>query len=279
MNKFAIFSISVAVVACCGALYMAHGKYFGENNPVSKGTAFGGGASIIDGDAAIVNGVSVSEPSLAILMSTRQDLQQNRLGALDEVINMELLSQEARKNGLSKNPDVAAAIESYERMLLSRAAIVDHLDKNKVTDEDVKADYEKRTKDVAFKEYNLWYINSVNKDDVMAVVADLDAKNFDKAKLTMKRFMDGEKKSLDWVSVNNLPYMLANFISTMQKGGYNREPVQTRDGYFVFYVEDVRTGQPPNFDDVKGQIRAVMEAEKISAYVSEMRKKSDIKIK
>ncbi|HWV63723.1 MAG TPA: peptidylprolyl isomerase, partial [Oxalicibacterium sp.] len=97
---------------------------------------------------AVVNGKPV--PSSRADMMVKQmaaqgqkDTPELRAMIKEELINREILVQEADKLGLGSTPDVKAQLEIARQSILIRALVGDYLKKNPVKDADVKAEYDK----------------------------------------------------------------------------------------------------------------------------------------
>ena len=61
---------------------------------------------------------------------------------LDELIQRELLIQQAMQKHLDKTPEVQERLNNVKNALLSQAALQDYLKANPVTDEEIKAEYD-----------------------------------------------------------------------------------------------------------------------------------------
>jgi peptidyl-prolyl cis-trans isomerase C len=54
--------------------------------------------------------------------------------------------------------------------------------------------------------------------------------------------------------------------------------VQTQFGWHVILLEDVRTPEPPAFDDIKDQLRQILVQRSLIDYLKELRSGASIKI-
>src|SRR5690606_38490913 len=61
-------------------------------------------------------------------------------------------------------------------------------------------------------------------------------------------------------------------------GAHTKEPVQSQFGFHVIKVEDKRAQQPPAFDQVRDQIRALLFREQYFALVKEIRDAASVDI-
>ncbi|HWT71808.1 MAG TPA: SurA N-terminal domain-containing protein, partial [Oxalicibacterium sp.] len=113
---------------------------------------------------AVVNGKPVpsSRADLMVKQITAQGQQQDtpelRNMVKDELINREILVQEADKLGLGTKPEVKTQIDIARQSILIRALVADYLKKNPVKDADVKAEYDKYKAQAGDKEYHVRHI-------------------------------------------------------------------------------------------------------------------------
>src|SRR5690606_13221899 len=93
----------------------------------------------------------------------------------EELIAREIFVQEAEKAGLTKSSEVQRQLENTRQDILIRAFIRDHLEKNPVKDEDVKAEYEKLKKEAnaSGKEYKARHILVDDEESAKKIIADL----------------------------------------------------------------------------------------------------------
>jgi peptidyl-prolyl cis-trans isomerase C len=103
------------------------------------------------------------------------DSPQLRGAIKEELINREILMQEADKQGLSNSSDVKNQLELARQSIVIRALIADYLKKNPVSDADIKAEYDKFKAQAGDKEYHARHILVDKKEDAEAIIAKLKA--------------------------------------------------------------------------------------------------------
>ncbi|HFQ14546.1 MAG TPA: peptidylprolyl isomerase, partial [Gammaproteobacteria bacterium] len=84
---------------------------------------------------------------------------------------------------------------------------------------------------------------------------------------------------LGWFSPSQMVPPFSQAVAQLKKGQYTKKPVKTRFGYHVIKLEDSRKRTPPKFEDIKPQLRMVMQNQRIQEYISNLRKKAKIDIK
>lgn len=186
-----------------------------------------------------------------------------------EIYLEEKLSKIAQKSNAAKTADVRERIKATKNAIL-RQAYLDSLIKEATTDEKISQKYDELSSELKDKkEYSLAHIVVKEKAEAEKIIADLKRK---------KRFNDLAKKySLDkesaanggelgFVLENNLVKEIADEVLKMQKGEIST-PIQTKFGWHVVKLVDVRDAKALPFEDVKENVRQqliknVLEAEK-----------------
>jgi peptidyl-prolyl cis-trans isomerase C len=232
---------------------------------------------------AVVNGKPVpSSRADAMIkqMATQgqQDTPQLRSMVKEELINREILMQEADRLGLSQSAEVKNQLEMARQAIVIRALVADYVKKNPVSEADMKAEYEKFKAQSGDKEYHARHILVEKEDDAKAIVAKLKAgaKFEDLAKQSKDPGSASRGGDLDWASPASFVKPFSDAMVGLQKGQFTETPVHTQFGYHVIKLEDVRPAKVPSFEEVKPQIAEALQQQKLQAYQQELRKKAKI---
>lgn len=232
---------------------------------------------------AVVNGKAVpSSRADAMIkqMATQgqQDSPQLRAMVKEELINREILIQEADKKGLGTSPDVKNQIEIARQSIVIRALVTDYLKTHPVSDADVKAEYDKFKAQAGDKEYHARHILVEKEDDAKAIIAKLKggAKFEDLAKQSKDPGSAANGGDLDWASPASFVKPFSDAMVALQKGQVTETPVKTQFGYHVIKLEDVRAAKVPTMEEVKPQIAESLQQKKLQAYQQELRGKAKI---
>ena len=200
---------------------------------------------------------------------------------LDQLINMMLAAQAAEKDGLSANPEVKARADLLNAQILAEAASDKYIKAHPVSESEVKAEYDTQVAAMP-KEYKARHILVETKEIAESLIRDLAAGG-DFAKLAKSESKDpGSAKSggdLGWFSSTSMVKPFSEAVASLQKGEITKVPVQTQYGWHVIQLEDVRTPQPPAFDEVKKQVEMIAQRKKLQAYLDELRKTAQIQKK
>jgi peptidyl-prolyl cis-trans isomerase C len=232
---------------------------------------------------AVVNGKPVPSSRADVMvkqMATQgqQDSPQLRAMVKEELINREILIQEADKLGLGSTAEVKNQLELARQSIVIRALVTDYIKKNPVKDADLKAEYDKFKGQAGDKEYRARHILVEKEDDAKAIIAKLKggAKFEELAKQSKDPGSAANGGDLDWASPASFVKPFSDAMVALQKGQVTEAPVKTQFGYHVIKLEDVRAAKVPAFEEVKPQIAEQLQQQKLQAYQQELRKKAKI---
>jgi peptidyl-prolyl cis-trans isomerase C len=232
---------------------------------------------------AVVNGKPVPSSRADTMIKQmaaqgQQDSPQLRAMVKDELINREILMQEADKLGLTNSPDVKNQMEIARQSIVIRALVSDYIKKNPVKEADMKAEYDKFKAQAGDKEYHARHILVDKEEDAKAIIAKLKggAKFEDLAKQSKDPGSAANGGDLDWASPASFVKPFSDAMVALQKGQITETPVKTQFGYHVIKLDDVRPAKVPAFEEVKPQIAEQLQQQKLQAYQQELRKKAKI---
>lgn len=237
---------------------------------------------------AIVNGTTISRAEYDIyvkglLQGKQQELtpeQKNQV--LDELISMQLLSAQAEKEGLDKDPDTAAQLEVLRIRVLADADSQKYLKGQEPTDAQLHAEYDTATASMDKIEYHARHILVSSKDQADQIIKKLKggAKFEDLAKA--QSLDTGSKANggdLGWFTTSHMVKPFGDAVKGLKKGEVTPQPVQTQYGWHVIQLEDTREAAPPPFDQVKAQLVNAVIRKKLQAYVEDLKKNAKIEKK
>ena len=232
---------------------------------------------------AVVNGKPVPSSRADAMVKQlaaqgQPDTPQLRAMVKEELINREILIQEADKRGLTNTPDVKNQIEIARQSIAIRALVQDYLKKNPVSDADIQAEYDKFKAQAGDKEYHARHILVDKEDEAKAIITKLKggAKFEELAKQSKDPGSAGNGGDLDWASPSSFVKPFSDAMVALQKGQITETPVKTQYGYHVIKLEDVRTAKLPTLEEVKPQIAESLQQKKLQAFQEDLRKKAKI---
>lgn len=235
-------------------------------------------------NVAVVNGTAIPKSRADALISQlvkqgQQDTPQLHQAVRDELVNREILMQEAVREGIPARADVKAQVAVAQQTVVLRAMIEDYVTKNKPSDAEVKARYDELIKQVGGNEYHLHHILVDNEQQAKDLIAKIKggAKFEDLAKQFSKDPGSGKNGGdLDWANPKTYVPEFAAAAEKLQKGQMTDTPVHTQFGWHIIRVDDIRAVKPPPLDQVKGQIVQQMQQEKLQAFEQNLRAKAKV---
>ncbi|HEX6637433.1 MAG TPA: peptidylprolyl isomerase [Steroidobacteraceae bacterium] len=231
--------------------------------------------------AVTVNGRSISQATFEFYASTlarkpyAEIAPDDREQIRENLVRMELFAQDAEKNGLLKDPELASAIQ-ISRLQLIQQATAQKLAKDQVpTETELRAEYESQIASTPNIEVRARHI-VLSGEDVAQKVIDRLKGGADFA--TLARQMSTHKDSarnggeLGWFPPNALGPDFATAVTLLKKGETTPHPVQTRMGWHVVQLEETREAQPPPFDKVHDQLGKFVLTKKLAKASDELLK-------
>jgi peptidyl-prolyl cis-trans isomerase C len=240
-------------------------------------------ASAFAQNAAVVNNKPISKAKVdefveALVKQGRPDTPELRTMVRDELIAREIFVQEAEKQGLGRKPEVARQLENVRQDLLIRAFLTEHLKKNPIKEDDLKAEYERIKKSSGDKEYRARHI-LVEKEDVAKSIVDQlkkGAKFEELAKQSKDTGLAAKGGDLDWNPPAQFVKPFSDAMVKLEKGKYTETPVQSQFGFHVIKLDDVRDIQPPPYEQVKPQIKQALEQRTVADLQKKMRESAKV---
>lgn len=269
----------VSTVAAIGVLLAACDKGQPAAAPAATDTA--AAASV-----AVVNGVAIPRADYdAFLKNLLQgkpvppDLtaeQKNQV--LDELITMQLVSTQAVKDGVDKDPEVAANLDVLRMRVLSDGESQKFLKGKEPTDAELRAEYDGDISAMDKTEYHARHILVASKEKADQLIKKLKggAKFEDVAKAESTDNSKTSGGDLGWFTATRMVKPFADAVKALKKGETTPEPVQTQYGWHIIKLEETREVTPPTFEQVKAQVTKNLIQKKLVAYVEDMKKTAKI---
>jgi peptidyl-prolyl cis-trans isomerase C len=235
---------------------------------------------------AVVNGRPIPESVLRIYVraTERQDFDAmspaDRERVINDVIGLELLAQQAEKDGLTASRTLAAQIELQRLQAVARAMATEYLKDNPPTDADIQAIYEENLPRLSGEQYKLRHILVETKAEADTVIAQLN-QGSDFVALARER-ADGptgpNDGDLGWLTADSLPPSFAEAVRALTAGSYSPTPVQTDAGYHVILLEDKQRQEPPALEDIRADVSSAAERKRLDDYIKTLRERATVSI-
>jgi peptidyl-prolyl cis-trans isomerase C len=232
----------------------------------------------------VVNGVTIPQSRIEAmnreLTAQGQPATPERERAVkEELVNREVLVQEAQRRGLDKNRDVAAQMEMARQAVLVRALFEQEVKNNPITDAQLQQQYDAFKASMGTNEYKVRHILVDKEEDAKAIIDQLN-KGGDFAAIAKEKSKDPGSKDnggdLDWGPAARYVKPFADAVTSLQKGQTTATPVKTDFGYHVIRLEDVRPLQVPPFNEMKQQFMQRAQQQQVQKLVMELRSKAKV---
>ncbi|OAN43720.1 peptidylprolyl isomerase [Magnetospirillum moscoviense] len=200
---------------------------------------------------------------------------------LDMTVNNYLVAEQARKDGLEKDPQVRQALKELESQLLVKAWMNRKL-KAAITDGAVKQAYDRYLAE--FKpeeEVRARHILTEGEDAAKAVLADLK-KGADFTETAKAKSKDPSAKTnggdLGFFTKDEMVKEFADAAFAMKPGELSAAPVKSQFGWHVIKVDDRRMAGAPSLEQAAPAIREQLAEETAQKMVADMRGKAKVKL-
>ena len=239
---------------------------------------------------AAVNGKNISQKQYESHLKQRQALSAkqgkksapvNRQVILDELINREVLIQEAKKLKLDKNKKVKEQLEQLKANLLIQTLISKSPAAKPITDKELKEVYDSQIAGANPQEFKARHILVKDEAKAKELIKKLnDGANFEEVAKKESTGPSGKNGGdLGWFSPAQMVPAFSQATSKLKKGTHSQKPVKTRFGFHIIKLEDSRKRELPKFADVKNQITPLIQNKRLQEYVMKLRSKAKIEIK
>ena len=219
---------------------------------------------------AKINGVEVTQSDLSLALDNldpqlaRLPDEQKKLAALSTVIDAKVIAGKARDEKIDETPDFKTRLEFILDRELHNAYFKKHV-VDTITDDEVKARYDAEVAKLPpVEEVRARHILVKTEDEAKTVIKELsEGKDF--AELAKAKSTDPNKSDGGDLGYFKKGMMVPEFEQAafaMNKGDVSKEPVKTQFGFHVIKVEDKRNAPPPEFDQVKDQVKQIVMRDK-----------------
>jgi peptidyl-prolyl cis-trans isomerase C len=272
----------VSTVAAVALMVSACGKGQQTTAPATPDAATASPA------VAVVNGTNISRMDFDVYVKSllqgkpQTELTPEQKGqVLDEMITMQLVSAQAVKDGLDKDPDVAARLEVLRMRVLADAESQKFLKGKEPTDAELHAEYDTAIAAMDKTEYHARHILVDSKEKADALIKKIKggAKFEDVAKAESSDNSKANGGDLGWFTAARMVKPFSDAVKGLKKGEMTQEPVQTQYGWHIIKLEDTRDVAPPPFEQVKTQVSNGAVQKKLQAYVEDLKKNAKIEKK
>lgn len=193
------------------------------------------------------------------------------------------LTKEAKKSEVATSKEVKNKIEESKNRIL-RQAYVDSILKNEITNEKVNDKYLELTKELeGKKEYKIFHIVVKTKEEAEKIAQELNGKNGGKkfAELAKKYSIDPDTADkggeIDYTLEDAMIKEISSVVASLEKDQVSN-PIQTKYGWHLVKVGDVRDAKPLAFEDVKENIHDQLVQDRVNELNNKLIKNAKIQL-
>lgn len=234
---------------------------------------------------ATVNGKAITMDDLTFFLNARQEANPQESNApdaiLNELINRELLVTQAKADGVDQRDKIVKLMRIQNESLLANTMIQETLDSADTSEAALKAEYDTQVSEVAdVKEYKASHILLTTEDEAKAVIEELGKGGVfaEVAKEKSTGPSGPQGGDLGWFNPQSMVPEFSKTVEGMKKGEITQQAVKTQFGWHVIYLEDVRSPEPPAFEDVKQQLEAIVSSKHVEKYLEDLRAKGNVEL-
>lgn len=234
---------------------------------------------------ATVNGKPIPQSQLDMLLKDRtaqgeKDTEELRKKLREDLITREVLYQEMVKSGFDKSPGIAVQADYVRENFLLQAYLQDFIKTHPVSDDVLKAEYDKIKSEMENKqEYHARHILVDKEAEAKDIIAQLKkGAKFDKLATEKSKDAGSASKGgdLGWNLPSNYVKPFADALVKLKKGQYTQTPVETQFGWHVVKLDDTRPVKVPQYEDVKTKIQQRFQQQQFDKFLADLRAKAKI---
>lgn len=194
------------------------------------------------------------------------------------------LTKEAKKSKVTQTNEIKDQIEEAQNKIL-RQTYVNSLIQTEVTDKKINDKYVELSNDLAGKkEYLISHIVTKTKEEAEKLLKDLQAKKVSANKfseLAKKHSIDqdssGNGGDLGYILEDNMIKEISDAIVNLKKDEIST-PIQTKFGWHLVKIADIRDAKPLPFESVKDNIRDQIVQDKLNEINAKITKDAKVQI-
>jgi peptidyl-prolyl cis-trans isomerase C len=226
-----------------------------------------------------------------------QNLEQNQETKIPEVENLpkevieilvkeiyldKELAREAKKSKIADSKEVKDKIADAKDKIL-RQSYIDSMVKQEITEQKISYKYAELSNELnGKKEYSISHIVTKTKDDAEKVLKEMQGKKPARfSDLAKKYSIDPESAEkggdLGYILEDNMIKEIGDSVGSLKKDEFSN-PIQTKFGWHIIKISDVRDAKALPFESVKDNIREQLAQDKLNEINSKITKNSKVKI-
>jgi peptidyl-prolyl cis-trans isomerase C len=212
----------------------------------------------------------------------RPDSPEVRKSIIDQLALQMVAAAAAVKKGLDKTPEVVEQLETTKQNVLANAYVQDLIKNTTVSDEAVKAEYDRIKATITGTEYKARHILVEKESEARDIIARLKKDPGAFEKLAMEKSKDPGSKArggdLGWIDLSRMVPEFSAALSKLEKGKFTEEPVKTRFGYHVIRLDDAKPIEAPPLDEVTPQLSQQLQQQAVKKQLDALKAAAKIEV-
>ena len=271
--KFVKFGTLLAVTASVLALGACSPK---PSDPAATGPT-----------AATVNGKPISQRTIDMIAKQggsagHADTPEARKNIIDQLALQMVVAEEAVKKGLDKSPEVLDQLNAIRQSVLANAYVEDFIKSNPISEDALKAEYERIKATISGTEYKARHILVDKESEAKDIIARLKKDPAQFPKLAMEKSKDQGSKArggeLGWFDPRRMVPEFSAAVTKLEKGKFTDVPVKSQFGYHVILLEDTRPIEPPPLEQVKPQLSQQLQQQNVKKHFEALKAAAKIEV-
>ena len=197
---------------------------------------------------------------------------------INELINQHLIAQQAYKEKLDQNKKVLSELNKIKEQIMAKFWLKNFLDKQ-VKKKNVEAFYKNYLKTFKVsKEFNASHILVKEKKTASEIIKKLNNKsNFTDL---AKQFSIGPSGknggNLNWFGPGQMVQSFEEATFALNKGQITQKPVQTKFGFHIIILNDIRESKPKKLSEIEQQIIKIIKKKSLLDLEKKLKKNQKI---
>ena len=197
---------------------------------------------------------------------------------INELINQHLIAQQAYKEKLDQNKKVLSELNKSKEQIMAKFWLKNFLDKQ-AKKKNVEAFYKNYLKTFKVsKEFNASHILVKEKKTASEIIKKLNNKsNFTDL---AKQFSIGPSGKnggkLNWFGPGQMVQSFEEATFALNKGQITQKPVQTKFGFHIIILNDIRESKPKKLSEIKQQIIKIIKKKSLLDLEKKLKKNQKI---
>jgi peptidyl-prolyl cis-trans isomerase C len=231
-----------------------------------------------------VNGIAVPQARLALRVNNavqtnkQTDSPELRKSIRDDLINLEVLSQNARNSRLDMRAEIAQQLILSTQSVLASTFVQNYTKQHPIPEKALTQEYEALKTRVGSKEFKIAHILVATESEANVILANLK-KGSKFERIAKEKSSDpGSKEKggdLGWAIPSNFVQPFSDAVLNMKKGQISA-PVQTQYGWHIIKLDDIRELKVPAFIEVKSNIEKRLEQTAIQDLIKSLRANASV---